>query len=76
MKGTVQGTVYVIGNEPFTSLAVELPDWKMYRLSTTKEIRQQLLAIQGKKVEVQYSKIDSTAEGLTLSVKAIKELSP
>ena len=31
--GTVTGTIYVIGNEPFTSLAIEDSGGKIYRLS-------------------------------------------
>jgi hypothetical protein len=75
-KGTVQGTVYVIGNEPFTSIAVEDSQGKMLRLSTSKEVQQQLLGLQGRKVEVHYSRIDTTAEGITLSVDKFKEISP
>jgi hypothetical protein len=76
IKGTIQGTIYVIGNEPFTSLAVEDPQGKMLRLSASEEVREQLLKLQGRKVEVQYSKIDTTAEGIALSVDKFRELSP
>lgn len=75
-KGTIQGTIYVIGNEPFTSLAVEVSEGRMYRLSTSTETRQRLLALQGRKVMVEYSRIDTTAEGITLSVDKFKEIAP
>jgi hypothetical protein len=75
-KGTIQGTIFVIGNEPFTSLAVEVSEGRMYRLSTSTETRQRLLALQGRKVIVEYSKIDTTAEGITLSVDRFKEITP
>jgi hypothetical protein len=75
-KGTIQGTIYVIGNEPFTSLAVQDSEGRMYRLSTSTETRQRLLALQGRKVIVEYSKIDTTAEGITLSVDKFKEITP
>jgi hypothetical protein len=76
VKGTIQGTIYVVGNEPFTSLAVEDSQGKMLRLSVSKEVRQQLLGLQGRKVEVRYSKIDTTADGITLSVDKFREISP
>jgi len=75
-KGTITGTIYVIGNEPFTSLAVEDSHGKMLRLSASKEQQQQLKDLQGKKVEVRYSRIDTTAEGITLTVDEVKEISP
>jgi hypothetical protein len=75
-KGMIQGTIYVIGNEPFTSLAVEVLEGRMYRLSTSTETRYRLLALQGRKVMVEYSRIDTTAEGITLSVDKFKEITP
>jgi hypothetical protein len=75
-KGTIQGTIYVIGNEPFTSLAMEVSEGRMYRLSASAETRHRLLALQGRKVMVEYSKIDTTAEGITLSVDKFKEITP
>lgn len=76
IRGTVKGTVYVIGNEPFTSLALEVSAGTVYRLSASLEARQNLLALQGRKVEVLYSKIDTTAEGITISVDEFREISP
>ena len=76
LKGTIKGTIYVIGNEPFTSLAVQPSDGKMYRISTTKDIHARLLKLQGKIVELEYSKVDTTKEGITFSVKQFTETSP
>jgi uncharacterized protein YcfL len=75
-RGTVQGTVFVVGNEPFTALAVEVSQGKMYRIASSAEIRQHLIALQGKKVEVEYSRIDTTAEGITVQVERFQEVSP
>ncbi len=74
IKGTVMGTIYVIGNEPFTSLAVQDSTGKMYRISTMKDVRERLLARQGKIVVLEYSRVDTTREGLTLSVKKFTEI--
>jgi uncharacterized protein YcfL len=76
IRGTVQGTVFVVGNEPFTTLAVEVSQGKMYRIATSTDVRQHLLALQGKKVEVQYSRIDTLADGITLQVEKFREVSP
>lgn len=74
VKGTVRGTIYVIGNEPFTSLAIQDSLGTMYRISASKEIQDKLLARQGKMVELEYSRIDTNYEGVTLSIKAFKEI--
>jgi hypothetical protein len=76
IRGTIQGTVFVVGNEPFTALAVEVSQGEMYRIATSSDVRQHLLALQGKKVEVQYSRIDTTAEGITLRVERFQEVAP
>jgi hypothetical protein len=75
-RGTIQGTVFVVGNEPFTTLAVEVSQGKMYRIASSADIRQHLLALQGKKVELQYSSVDTTAEGIMLQVERFQEVSP
>jgi len=75
IKGTVKGTIYVIGNEPFTSLAVE-SEGKMYRISASKEIQSTLLKLQGKVIEVGYTRIDSVLGGITLTVTSFRQISP
>ena len=76
IKGTLTGTIYVIGNEPFTSLALQDSTGKMYRISTMKDVRDRLLARQGRLVVLEYSKADTTREGITLSVKKFTEITP
>jgi hypothetical protein len=73
-KGMITGTIYVIGNEPFTTLAIENSQGKMCRLATSAEIRQRLLALQGRRVELKYSTIDTTAEGVMLTVDTYQEV--
>ncbi len=70
------GSIYVIGNEPFTSLAIEGPEGKMYRISASKKIEQRLRGLQGKKVEVEYSKLSLSAEGYTIIVDSVREIRP
>lgn len=72
--GKISGTVYVIGNEPFTSVAVECPNGKMFRITTTKELEKRLRGLQGKKVELQYTKLVRSAQGTTATVTEIKEV--
>jgi hypothetical protein len=73
-KGTVKGTIYVIGNEPFTTLAVEDSSKTMYRISSSKELREKLQKLQGKVVNVAFSKADTTAEGIVLTVHDYTEI--
>jgi hypothetical protein len=56
------GTVVIIGNEPFTSPAVQLPDGGILRVICTKETETQLRAIQGKRVRLQVSRLDAAAK--------------
>ena len=72
--GTLSGTVYVIGNEPFTSVAVEAPNGTMYRIVTSKELEKRLRTLQGKKVELEYTKLVRAADGPTMTVSVVKEV--
>jgi hypothetical protein len=58
----VTGTVVIIGNEPFTSPAVQLPDGGILRIICAKETETQLRAIQGKRVRLQVSRLDAVAK--------------
>jgi hypothetical protein len=68
----MEGTVYSLGNEPFTKLAIQSSDGTMYFVQCTKEVERALNALQGKKVELVYEKIDSTPEGLKLIITNIQ----
>jgi hypothetical protein len=69
----LSGTVYVVGNEPFTSVAVECSNGTMYRIKTTKELEKRLRGLQGKKVELEYTKLARSHEGQTITVSVVKE---
>lgn len=49
---TYVGQVYVIGNEPFTQLALKLADGRTYVLEGNKELEASLLRLQGQAVSV------------------------
>lgn len=71
--GKVTGIIQVIGNEPFTSVAMQSADGKTYRISTSREIEQRLRLLQGKTIELQYSELSSSPEGVKILVKEFKE---
>lgn len=73
-SGKIVGTIYVIGNEPFTQVAVEDSAGIIYRIETTKELERQLRGLQGRKVELSYSKLTTTEIGKTIAVGSIKEV--
>ena len=66
-KGILEGTIYSLGNEPFTKLGIQTSDGTMYILKCTKEIEQALNGKQGQRVKVHYEKTEHLPEGLTLS---------
>lgn len=72
-SGKIVGTIYVIGNEPFTQVAVEDSTGTLYQIETTKELERQLRALQGRTVELRYSKLTTTATGRTIVVASIHE---
>lgn len=74
-SGKVVGTIYIMGNEPFTSVALETPEGKVYRVSTTKELEQRLRGLQGRKVELEFTKIARSPEGQTIVVSVVRDLS-
>ena len=52
------GVVMMVGNEPFTSLAVRTDESKVYLIKCVGDVRQMLLSSQGKRVEVFYIGIE------------------
>jgi hypothetical protein len=65
---SVEGTVYVTGNEPFTRLALVAEDGTRYLLSCTKELEELLNRSQGRKVRIRYSREEQGPDGRVLSV--------
>ncbi|MBI3587542.1 MAG: hypothetical protein HY088_10465 [Ignavibacteriales bacterium] len=72
-SGAITGIIQVIGNEPFTTVAIQRADGTMYRISASREIEQRLRAMQGKTMELRYSELSSSPEGLRIVVKELKE---
>ena len=73
-SGKVAGNVYIAGNEPFTWVALEAADGTVYKISATKELEQRLRSLQGKKVEVEYTKMTDVLEGKAIAVTVVKEV--
>jgi len=51
---SVRGTITVIGNEPFTKLAIKTDDGKIFILQCSKELNDELWKKQGSYYYVQY----------------------
>ncbi len=68
----VTGIIMVVGNEPFTRLAVRINDDKVYLVRCDDEIRKNLLSNQGKVVDLFYDEIDSNNSGVELRVVKVK----
>jgi len=71
----IVGKVYVIGNEPFTKLAVEMENKQVYVLECTKEMQAMLLAKQGQLVRVHFRTMKNVPEGKAVAVSEAEVLS-
>lgn len=71
IQNPVVGIIRVVGNEPFTQLAVNLDGKTVYTLECTKEVKSELMKNQGKVYEIVYKEIKETNEGVTLVVEKI-----
>jgi len=58
--GYITGIVVVVGNEPFTNLALQTGPSDVFILECNKETKDYLLNNQGKRVKISYNKIDNT----------------
>lgn len=56
-SNTVKGVITVVGNEPFTRLAIQTDDDKTYILKCSKELRDELWKHQGSYYVIQYGDI-------------------
>jgi hypothetical protein len=65
---TMTGTIKVVGNEPFTRLALQTAEGKTYILECQKETRALLLQHQGYQATVEYDSVRQSFEGTTLRV--------
>lgn len=64
----VSGTVKVIGNEPFTSLALQTAEGKTYVLQCSSNLRTVLLNHQGYQTTVWYDSVKQVLNGKALHV--------
>ena len=71
----IVGEIVVIGNEPFTKLAVRVQDGKTYLINCSEGIRKSLLSHQGKIAEVFYDEIEKKNSVDEIKVTKINFLS-
>ncbi len=62
------GEIMVVGNEPFTRLAVRAETGELYLISCNEEIRQLLLLHQGKIAELFYNELQNKRSGDEMKV--------
>jgi hypothetical protein len=72
--GAIEGSVVVVGNEPFTAVAIQTSEGGVYRVSAPPDLERRLRQVQGMKVRAEYSRIDSTAQGVKILVTEFKTL--
>jgi hypothetical protein len=73
-EGTLEGRIYITGNEPFTRLALENTEGDVFLLQCEKELEEELWQLQGKSVLIYYINVDSTAAGTFIKVKEFKTM--
>lgn len=67
----VKGTITVIGNEPFTQLAVRTDNDKVYVLQCSKELKEELLKQQGNYYYIQFGGTLEKSGTTTLIVEKV-----
>ena len=65
---TFIGQIMVVGNEPFTRLAVQVEHTKVYLIACNNNTKEFLLGNQGRIVELIYNEIRETQQGEELNV--------
>jgi hypothetical protein len=73
-RATIEGSIIVVGNEPFTSVAIQTSKGAVYRVSAPPRLEQRLRQVQGMKILAEYSRIDSTAEGMRIVITKFQTL--
>jgi len=73
-RATIEGAVVVVGNEPFTSVAIQTSSGSIYRVAAPPDLERRLRGVQGMKILAEYSAMDSTAEGMKIIVTKFKML--
>jgi len=67
-EGTVTGRIFVVGNEPFTNLAIQTNDGKMILLRCDKKISVELSSMQGSLAKIKYNGTEQSPRGSMLKV--------
>ncbi|HEX2866628.1 MAG TPA: hypothetical protein VHO03_06280 [Ignavibacteriales bacterium] len=65
---TLKGRVFVVGNSPFTHMALQTDSTTVYLLDCSQEIQKQLSEHQGNLAEISYKGTVQTPEGKALKV--------
>lgn len=65
---TLQGRVFVVGNSPFTHMALQTDSTTVYLLDCSDEIQKKLSEHQGNLAEISYNGTTQTPEGKALKV--------
>jgi len=73
-RATIEGAVVVVGNEPFTSVAIQTTSGTVYRIAAPPALERRLRQVQGMKILAEYSRMDSTAEGIKIIITKFKML--
>ncbi len=71
---TATGRVYVIGNEPFTKVALEVSAGTMYVLECAPDMEAMLRRKQGRMVKIHFTKTGRVPEGLSVKVVRTEEV--
>jgi hypothetical protein len=68
-ENTVKGAIAVVGNEPFTRLAIIVDDSTVYILDCSKELKKELLKNQGRKYAIEFSKSRKELDSEVITVE-------
>ncbi len=68
----ITGEIMVVGNEPFTRLALRTADGEVYLIRCDNKLEQTLLSHQGKIAELTYNEIDEKGSGKEIKIITVK----
>ena len=71
-SGTLEGTVFAIGNDPFVRFGLQVESGEMYPLKCSRKHEALLSTSQGRRVKITYSGTASAPEGRALVVEEIE----
>ena len=70
----LKGTIYVTGNAPFTSLALQTGPEESFHLTASDSLLKMMSAMQGYVVEIEYDSIEKSAIRKTANVISVKKM--